>query len=539
MKKFINAVDQVENQMISGMVKAYPSLRKLDCGNVVVRANKKEGKVALVSGGGSGHEPAHGGYVGTGMLDGAVAGAVFTSPTPDQILEAIHAVATDAGVLLVVKNYTGDVMNFEMAEELAQGEGIQVKHVVTNDDVAVKDSLYTVGRRGVAGTIFVHKIAGAKAEAGGSLDEVQAVAQKVIDNVRTMGVALTPCMVPAAGKPGFTLGEDEMEVGIGIHGEPGTHREAVRPADEIVDHLLDRILADIDYAGHEVAVMVNGSGGTPLMELFILNNHGPELIHHKRMIMQSHPLLLVNQRTLGCQLDNNGKNKHHRRSNDNPENAADNIHQSLYCGRKCIRKRDISYVDDRKSENIFCIGFRRNDIVIIFAFLRNLRQYNLSVLVQNNTVNRIAKTIHRLLQHGKPEETLIETQIDMRVLFIHRCKRRKDAELVRDDVLPDVRHLQLQMKELLEVLDFTRLFGALTLIDFVLHIEGQAVFVPLGDGAMDERLVASANGRSVHEGEMHDVQLVFDCAGIMHAPVLGDFAISKSLRELFKKRDFR
>jgi dihydroxyacetone kinase-like protein len=281
MKKFINQVDQVENQMITGMVKAFPSLRKLDCGNVVVRANKKEGKVALVSGGGSGHEPAHGGYVGTGMLDGAVAGAVFTSPTPDQILEAIHAVSTDKGVLLVIKNYTGDVMNFEMAEEMAQDEGIQVKHVVTNDDVAVKDSLYTVGRRGVAGTIFVHKIAGAKAEAGGSLDEVQAVAQKVIDNVRTMGVALTPCMVPAAGKPGFTLNEDEMEVGIGIHGEPGTHREAVRPADEIVDHLLDRILADIDYTGHEVAVMVNGSGGTPLMELFILNNHVHDVLTAK------------------------------------------------------------------------------------------------------------------------------------------------------------------------------------------------------------------------------------------------------------------
>ena len=281
MKKFINQVDQVENQMITGMVKAFPSLRKLDCGNVVVRTNKKEGKVALVSGGGSGHEPAHGGYVGTGMLDGAVAGAVFTSPPPDQILEAIHAVSTDKGVLLVIKNYTGDVMNFEMAEEMAQDEGIQVKHVVTNDDVAVKDSLYTVGRRGVAGTIFVHKIAGAKAEAGGSLDEVQAVAQKVIDNVRTMGVALTPCMVPAAGKPGFTLNEDEMEVGIGIHGEPGTHREAVRPADEIVDHLLDRILADIDYTGHEVAVMVNGSGGTPLMELFILNNHVHDVLTAK------------------------------------------------------------------------------------------------------------------------------------------------------------------------------------------------------------------------------------------------------------------
>lgn len=282
MKKFINDVALVEDQMIQGMVKAYPGyLRKLDCGNVVVRAHKKEGRVALISGGGSGHEPAHGGFVGKGMLDAAVAGAVFTSPTPDQILEGIRAIATDAGVLMVVKNYTGDVMNFEMAAEMAEMEGIQVKHVVTNDDVAVKDSLYTIGRRGVAGTVFVHKIAGAKAEAGASLDEVQAVAQKVIDNVRTMGVALTPCTVPAAGKPGFELAEDEMEVGIGIHGEPGTHKEKVRPADEIVDHLLEQILADIDYTGSEVAVMINGSGATPFMELFILNNRVADVLADK------------------------------------------------------------------------------------------------------------------------------------------------------------------------------------------------------------------------------------------------------------------
>ena len=282
MKTFINDVALVEDQMIQGMVKAYPGyLKKLDCGNVVVRADKKAGKVALISGGGSGHEPAHGGFVGKGMLDAAVAGAVFTSPTPDQILEGIRAIATDAGVLMVVKNYTGDVMNFEMAADMAEMEGIQVKHVVTNDDVAVKDSLYTVGRRGVAGTVFVHKIAGAKAEAGGSLDEVQAVAQKVIDNVRTMGAAITPCTVPAAGKPGFELAEDEMEVGIGIHGEPGTHREKVRPADEIVDHLLGQILADIDYAGSEVAVMVNGSGATPLMELFIINNRVADVLAEK------------------------------------------------------------------------------------------------------------------------------------------------------------------------------------------------------------------------------------------------------------------
>ena len=282
MKKFINDVSKVEEQMVLGMVKAYPNyLKKLDCGNVVVRSNKKEGKVALISGGGSGHEPAHGGFVGEGMLDAAVAGAVFTSPTPDQILEGIRAIATDAGVLMVVKNYTGDVMNFEMAADMAEMEGIPVKHVVTNDDVAVKESLYTIGRRGVAGTVFVHKIAGAKAEQGASLDEVQAVAQKVIDNVRTMGAAITPCTVPAAGKPGFELGEDEMEVGIGIHGEPGTHREKVRPADEVAGHLLDQILGDIDYVGHEVAVMVNGSGATPLMELFIINNHVADVLAEK------------------------------------------------------------------------------------------------------------------------------------------------------------------------------------------------------------------------------------------------------------------
>ena len=282
MKKIINGVAQVEDQMILGMVKAYPQyLKKLDNHNVVVRAEKKEGKVALISGGGSGHEPAHGGYVGKGMLDAAVAGAVFTSPSPDPILEGIKAIATDKGVLMIIKNYTGDVMNFEMAGEMAEMEGITVKQVVVNDDVAVKDSLYTVGRRGVAGTVFVHKIAGAKAETGASLDEVQAVAQKVIDNVRTMGMAITPCTVPASGNPGFELNDDEMEVGIGIHGEPGTHREHLKPADEIVDMLMEKILADIDYTGSEVAVLINGSGATPLMELFIINNHVADILAEK------------------------------------------------------------------------------------------------------------------------------------------------------------------------------------------------------------------------------------------------------------------
>lgn len=282
MKKIINSVDQVENEMILGMVKAYPQyLRKLDCGNVVVRAHKKENKVAIISGGGSGHEPAHGGYVGKGMLDAAVAGPVFTSPTPDQIYEGIKAVANGAGVLMVVKNYTGDVMNFEMAAEMAEMEGIDVKHVVVNDDVAVKDSLYTIGRRGVAGTVFVHKIAGAKAETGADLDAVQAAAQKAIDNVRTMGMAIRPCTVPAAGKPGFELSDEEMEVGIGIHGEPGTHKEALRSADEITDLLMEQILGDLDYSGSEVAVMINGAGATPLMELFIINNHVADILAAK------------------------------------------------------------------------------------------------------------------------------------------------------------------------------------------------------------------------------------------------------------------
>lgn len=282
MKKLINSVETVEDEMIQGLIKAYPKyLKKVDGYNVVVRANKKEGKVALISGGGSGHEPAHAGYVGEGMLDAAVAGAVYTSPASDAILEGIRAIATDKGVLMVIKNYTGDVMNFEMAAEMAEMEGITVKQVVVNDDVAVKDSLYTVGRRGVAGTVFVHKIAGAMAETGASLDEVQAVAQKVIDNVRTMGAATLPSTIPASGKPGFELAEDEMEVGIGIHGEPGTHREKMMTANDITDHLLEKILADIDYSGSEVAVMVNGSGSTPLMELYIINNRVADVLAEK------------------------------------------------------------------------------------------------------------------------------------------------------------------------------------------------------------------------------------------------------------------
>lgn len=272
MKKIINKVDNVVDEMLNGIVAAHPQyLRRLEGLEVLVRAGAPAPKVALVSGGGSGHEPSHGGYVGKGMLDGAVAGAVFTSPTPDQVFEAVKAVDGGKGVLLVIKNYTGDVLNFEMAAEMAEAEGTKVEKVVVNDDVAVENSTWTTGRRGIAGTIFIHKIAGAKAEAGGDLSEVKQVAEKVIANVRSMGMALTPCVVPAAGKSSFTLEEDEVEIGMGIHGEPGTHREKLRSADEIANHLLDKILADLlPEEGSEVAVMVNGLGGTPTMELYIV-----------------------------------------------------------------------------------------------------------------------------------------------------------------------------------------------------------------------------------------------------------------------------
>lgn len=282
MKKIINVPENVVEEMLQGMVAAHPQyLKRVEGADVVVRVKKGE-KVALVSGGGSGHEPSHGGFVGKGMLDGAVAGAVFTSPTPDQVYEAVKTVDSGKGVLLVIKNYTGDVMNFEMAAEMAAADGIEVEKVVVADDVAVENSTWTVGRRGIAGTVFVHKIAGAKAEAGGSLAEVKEVAEKVIANVRSMGMALSPCTVPAAGKPSFELGEKEVEIGMGIHGEPGTHREEIKTADEIVTHLLDKILAeDIVHSGDEVAVLVNGLGATPLMELYVANRKVAEILAEK------------------------------------------------------------------------------------------------------------------------------------------------------------------------------------------------------------------------------------------------------------------
>ncbi|MDQ3567158.1 MAG: dihydroxyacetone kinase subunit DhaK [Actinomycetota bacterium] len=279
MKKVINAPESIVEEMLRGMEAAHGGpdglIRLLPEHNIVVRADAPvSGKVALVSGGGSGHEPTHGGYVGPGMLDAACAGSVFTSPTPDQMLEATKAVDGGAGVFYVVKNYTGDVLNFEMAGELAEAESIQTDYVVTNDDVAVEDSTFTSGRRGVAGTLFVHKICGAAADDGKDLAGIKELAEKVNANVRSMGMALTSCTPPEAGEPIFQIADDEMEIGVGIHGEPGVERKKVAPANEIVDEMMGKILGDsVDFSGSEVAVIVNGMGGTPLMELYVVYAH--------------------------------------------------------------------------------------------------------------------------------------------------------------------------------------------------------------------------------------------------------------------------
>ena len=272
MKKLINEIDNIVTEAVQGMLVAHPDLLEINIEpNYLVRRGAPiEAKVALVSGGGSGHEPMHGGYVGLGMLDGACPGAVFTSPTPDQIYECTKRVSSGRGVVHIVKNYTGDILNFEMAAELAQAEGIEVQSVVINDDVAVQDSLYTAGRRGVGATVLAEKIAGAKAEQGASLTEVADTVKKVNENGRSMGMALTSCTVPAAGKPTFELAEDEMEIGIGIHGEPGRERMKLEQADRIVDRLMEPVLGDLPFkSGDRVLALVNGMGGTPLIELYI------------------------------------------------------------------------------------------------------------------------------------------------------------------------------------------------------------------------------------------------------------------------------
>ncbi len=271
MKKLINSPDDVLAEALRGVDAADENVRVDHENRVIFRAAPtRTGKVAVISGGGSGHEPLHGGFVGIGMLDAACAGQVFTSPSPDQILAATIGTDAGAGVLHVVKNYTGDVMNFEMAAELASEQGVRVETVVVADDVAVEDSLYTAGRRGVGLTVLLEKIVGAAAEEGRDLDAVVEVANKVNANGRSMGMALTSCTVPAAGKPTFDLPEDQMEIGIGIHGEPGRHREPLTGAKDIARQLVEPILADHGFAGSEAIVMVNGMGGTPLMELYLM-----------------------------------------------------------------------------------------------------------------------------------------------------------------------------------------------------------------------------------------------------------------------------
>jgi dihydroxyacetone kinase-like protein len=274
MKKFINDPADVVKESLAGLAAAHSDLLRVDFENqIVVRADAPTGKVAIISGGGSGHEPMHGGFVGPGMLDAACPGEVFTSPVPDQMLAATKAVDGGAGVVHIVKNYTGDVMNFKLAAEMAEDEGVQVESVLTNDDVAVEDSLYTAGRRGVGVTVLAEKIAGAKAEAGGSLQEVAGIARKVNENGRSFGVALTSCATPAAGSPTFDIGDDEMEFGVGIHGEPGRRREKIKPAAEIVAEMAEAILNDLaPETGSNVLAFVNGLGGTPAIELYVIYN---------------------------------------------------------------------------------------------------------------------------------------------------------------------------------------------------------------------------------------------------------------------------
>ena len=282
MKKIINNPTDVVSEALMGMQAAYPDkLVYTPKMEVISRKEKKTDKVAVISGGGAGHEPLHAGFVGKGMLDAAISGNVFSSPSPDRIGSAIEQVSCGKGVLMVIKNYSGDIMNFGLSADLAELDDIEVAQVIVKDDVAVPDREEGTGRRGIAGTVFVHKIAGAKAEQGASLAEVKAAAEKAVRNIRTMGVAMTPCILPAVGKPGFQIADDEIEIGMGIHGEQGVETTKIKSAKEIAEILVGRILDDYDYSGSEVAVLVNGLGGTPLMELYILNLEVQKILEEK------------------------------------------------------------------------------------------------------------------------------------------------------------------------------------------------------------------------------------------------------------------
>ena len=288
MKKIINNVDGVVDEMVAGLTLSYPDyVKRLHVSGagqaMVIRSVPKTGKVALISGCGSGHEPACAGYVGEGMLDAAACGAVFTSPGVGPILECIKTIEAGKGVVMIIPNYSGDILNFEMAGEMAEEEGIKIAKIIVNDDVAVMNSTYTVGRRGIAGTILVQKITGGAAEAGLDLDAVREIGERVVANTRSMGIALSACTVPAAGKPGFNLGDDEIEIGLGIHGEPGVIRDKIKTADELTEYILeDYILKDKPIeSGEEVALLINGLGATPLMELFIVSRKVHEILGKK------------------------------------------------------------------------------------------------------------------------------------------------------------------------------------------------------------------------------------------------------------------
>lgn len=284
MKKLINDKNTIVDEVIKGMVKAFPEkLDRVENEPIVIRKNKKENKVSLISGGGSGHEPSHAGFVGYGMLDAAVCGEIFTSPGADKVYNAIKAVDAGKGVLLIIKNYSGDIMNFEMAAEMAAMEGINVKQVVVDDDIAVENSTYTVGRRGIAGTVLVHKILGAAAEKGYDLDKLVELGNKVIKNLKTMGMSLKPCTVFTTGKESFSLADDEVEIGLGIHGEPGTHREKMSTANSFTEKLFTKIWTESNAKeGDKFAVLVNGLGETTPIELFIINNHLQDLLADKK-----------------------------------------------------------------------------------------------------------------------------------------------------------------------------------------------------------------------------------------------------------------
>lgn len=285
MKKIINEKEKIISQMLQGLQKANEDKVEINEElKIVYRKNLPiKGKVGLISGGGSGHEPAHAGYVGDGMLDCAICGEIFTSPTPDQVLEAIKLADSGEGVFMVIKNYTGDVMNFEMAKDMAEMEGIKVDYIIVNDDVAVEDSTYTTGRRGIAGTVFVHKVLGAMARSGKSLEEMKAMAEKIVKNIKSMGMAVKPCINPISGKESFELSEEDMEIGIGIHGEPGIKQEKIKSADEITKELLDYILNDFENLDGEFVLMVNGMGQTTEMELFVVNNSAYDYLKEKNI----------------------------------------------------------------------------------------------------------------------------------------------------------------------------------------------------------------------------------------------------------------